>query len=72
MDQEPLYAGFVSYLLALIWMPLALPKAADQFSICGILSDRGYIGSSTCSLFYASILRFLLRFKLLFLLWWEP
>lgn len=64
-----LYAGFVSYLLSLIWMPLGVAKSTwinflFVALLIGILIGFFYL----VLYFYANILRFLLRFKLLFLL----
>lgn len=64
-----LYAGFVSYLLSLTWMPLGVAQSSwNNFLfvalLIGILIGFFYL----ILYFYADILRFLLRFKLLFLL----
>ena len=64
-----LYAGFVTYLLSLIWMPLGVGKTLTSNFLFIALLIGVLIGFFYLVLhFYASILRFLLRFKLLFLL----
>lgn len=63
-----LYAGFVSYLLSLIWMPLGVAQSTwTNFLFVALLIGL-LIGFFYLILqFYENILRFLLRFKLLFL-----
>ncbi len=63
-----IYAAAVTFILARIWMPLGVSKA--------VITNFIFVGSIICLLiaffyavihFYESILRFLLRFKLLFI-----
>ncbi len=64
-----LYAGFVSYLLSVIWLPLGVAKSTWINFLFVALLIGFLIGFFYLILhFYEDILRFLLQFKLLFLL----
>lgn len=64
-----IFAGLVSYLLAQVWMPLGVAKSTWVNFLFVAITIGVLIGFFYLVIyFYESILRFLLRFKLLFLL----
>lgn len=64
-----LYAALVTYLLASIWMPLGASKSSlNNFLFVGTIIGLLILFFYLVIHFYESILRFLLRFKLLFIL----
>ncbi len=64
-----IYALGVTYLLAIIWMPLGVNKSEGRNFFFIVLLAGGLIGFFYLMIYwYEPILRFLLRFKLLFLL----
>ena len=64
-----IYALLVAWLLATVWMPLGVNKSSLTNFLFVVLISGGLIGFFYVIIyFYERILRFLLRFKLLFLL----
>jgi Cu(I)/Ag(I) efflux system membrane protein CusA/SilA len=64
-----IYALMVAWLLAAIWMPLGVNKSNATNFLFIVIVAGGLIGAFFLVIyFYESILRFLLRFKILFLL----
>jgi len=64
-----LYATLVTYLLASIWMPLGASKSSiNNFLFVGTIISLLILFFYLVIHFYENILRFLLRFKLLFIL----